>query len=659
MSTGGSSSRSSSQSSSRSSDSGQNRTFTGRRSRRGPADGPGFIGVVEKPKHFKATLKRLPAYLKPHRVKIAAVFIMAVLSTAFSILAPLLIGDIINILFDGTAGMAGGGRASIDFSSVTTLLLVLIGLYAGSSAFAFVQQYIMADVTQKVVADLRSEVGSKLSRLRLKYYDEHTHGEIMSRIINDIDNISNTLQQGIVSMITSAVALIGILLIMLYLNPLLTFVCFMILPVSAVLTKIIVSRSQPYFKQQQERMAALNGHIEEMYTGHKIIKAFSREKKSEEIFDAVNEELYAVGWKAQFISGIAMPILFCVQNVGYVIVCIAGCFFVLSGSMNIGSVQSFILYSKQFTHPITQISTVINMIQSTLASAEHVFDLLDAEEELPDSSRAAMLPDPRGEVIFDHVSFSYEPGRPVISDLNLNIYPGESVAIVGPTGAGKTTILNLLMRFYETGSGHIRIDGVDITKLKRNNLRSLFGIVLQTPWLFNGTVRENIAYGCEGATDEEVVRAAEMAYADSFIRKLPQGYDTVINEDASNISEGQKQMLTIARAFLSDPVILLLDEATSNVDTLTEVQIKEAMKTLMKGRTSFVIAHRLSTVRNADLILVINKGQIIEQGSHDELIAKNGFYAMLYNSQFSSANLDETFEQVEKRISERSSTAAV
>lgn len=622
-----------------------NRTITGRRSRRGP----GFMGVIEKPKHFKATLKRLLVYLKPHRVKIDVVFFMAVLSTAFSVLAPLLIGEIINVFYDGMVG----GRVAVDFSSVTTLLLLLLGLYIGSSAFAYIQQYIMAGVTQSVVADLRSDIGEKLSRLRLKYYDTHTHGEIISRIINDVDNISNTLQQGLVQLITSAVTLIGILIIMIYLNPLLTLICFLILPVSVILTKMIVTRSQLYFRQQQEQMAELNGHIEEMYTGHKIVKAFGREKKSEEKFDAVNEELYKVGWKAQFISGIAMPILFSVQNIGYVIVCIVGCLFVLSGSMNIGNVQSFILYSKQFTQPITQISAIINTIQSTLASAEHVFDLLDAEEELPDKPDAVALPHPEGNVVFDHISFGYEPEHPVIYDFTLDIRPGESVAIVGPTGAGKTTILNLLMRFYETDSGRILIDGVDITELKRRDLRSLFSMVLQTPWLFNGTVRDNIAYGREDATDEEIIRAAEMAYADSFIRKLPKGYETMINEDASNISEGQKQMLTIARAFLSDPVILLLDEATSNVDTLTEVHIKAAMQTLMEGRTSFVIAHRLSTVRNADLILVMNKGQIIEQGNHDELLSKNGFYAMLYNSQFSSANLDETFEQVEKRLSER------
>ncbi|WNY28483.1 putative ABC transporter ATP-binding protein [Methanimicrococcus stummii] len=633
----------------------QNRTFTGRK-RKGPdGPGPGFLGTVEKPKNFKTTLNRLLGYLKPHRVGITVVLVLAILSTAFTVLAPLVIGDIINVLFEGIVN-GGTEGFSIDYSSVTTLLLLLLGLYVGSSLFAYAQQYIMANVTQKVVSDLRSEVGSKLSRLRLKYYDTHTHGEIMSRILSDVDTISNTLQQGIVQLITATVTLLGIILIMLYLNPLLTFICFMILPISAVLTKMIVSKSQPYFKQQQEMMADLNGHVEEMYTGHKIIKAFGQERKASEKFDGVNEGLYDVGWKAQFISGIAMPVLFSVQNIGYVIVCIVGCLFVLAGSMNIGNVQSFILYSKQFTQPITQISTVINTIQSTLAAAEHVFEILDEDEELLDSPDAEDVVNPKGAVVFDHVSFGYEPGKPVIRDLNLQISPGESVAIVGPTGAGKTTILNLLMRFYEIDGGRILIDGTDITRLKRHDLRDLFGMVLQTPWLFNGTVRENIAYGNEDASNDEIIQAAEAAYADIFIRKLPHGYDTVINEDASNISEGQKQMLTIARAFLSDPVILLLDEATSNVDTLTEVHIKNAMATLMKGRTSFVIAHRLSTVKNADLILVINKGEIIEQGSHDELMAADGFYAMLYNSQFSSDNLDETFEQVEKKMSEKSSS---
>ncbi len=635
----------------------QNRTFTGRQRQNGPG-GPGFLGISEKPQNFKKTLKRLLGYLKPHRIGITVVLVLAVLSTAFSVLAPLIIGDIVNVLFEGVVG--GDSRAAgINFSAVTTLLLLLLGLYVGSSLFAYAQQYIMAGITQKVVSDLRVEVGSKLSRLRLKYYDAHTHGEIMSRILSDVDTISNTLQQGIVQLITSAITIIGILVIMIYLNPLLTLICFLILPVSAVLTKVIVNKSQPYFKHQQERMADMNGHVEEMYTGHKIIKAFNREQKASEKFDGINDDLYHVGWKSQFISGIAMPVLFSVQNIGYVFVCIIGCLFVLAGSMNIGNVQSFILYSKQFTQPISQISTVITTIQSTIAAAEHVFEILDEEEEQPDSADAVSVVNPEGAVIFDHVSFGYESGKPVIRDLNLNIYPGESVAIVGPTGAGKTTILNLLMRFYEIDGGRIMIDGTDITQMKRHDLRNMFGMVLQTPWLFNGTVRENIAYGHEDATEEEVIRAAEAAYADAFIQKLPQGYDTVINEDASNISEGQKQMLTIARAFLSDPVILLLDEATSNVDTLTEVHIKDAMTTLMEGRTSFVIAHRLSTVKNADLILVINHGEIIEQGDHDELIAKGGFYAMLYNSQFSSDNLDETFRQVERNISGKSTPSAI
>ena len=622
-----------------------------RRSRR-DSFGHGFVGVVQKPKNFKKTFIRLMSYLVPYKISFMIVFATAVLSTAFAVLAPLLIGEIVNVLFDGVVGTEGG-RFSFNLT-VTELILLLLGLYVGSSVLAYIQHYIMAIATQKIVENLRLEIGEKLSRLRLKYYDSHTHGEIMSRVLNDVDNISNTLQQGIIQMITSIVTLAGILAIMLYLNFWLTLISFMVLPISAVLTKMIVSKSQPYFKQQQEKMAMLNGHVEEMYTGHRIIKAFGREQKSAEEFDAVNDDLYTVGWKSQFISGVSTPFLYSIQNIGYAAVCIAGCFFVLSGAMNLGNVQSFVLYSKQFTQPITQISAVINMIQSTLASTEHVFELLDEEEEKPDSLEPILLTSPKGDVSFEHVDFGYSPENRVIKDLNLHIRSGDSVAIVGPTGAGKTTILNLLMRFYEIENGRILIDGVNITEMRRRDLRSLFGMVLQNPWLFNGTVRENIAYGCETATEEEIIRAAEMAYADAFIRKLPQGYDTVINEDASNISEGQKQMLTIARAFLSNPVILLLDEATSNVDTLTEIHIKEAMTTLMKDRTSFVIAHRLSTVQNADLILVLNKGEIIEQGNHDELMNENGFYAMLYNSQFSSANLDETFEKVEEKMMKRS-----
>ncbi|MDY0266300.1 MAG: ABC transporter ATP-binding protein [Methanimicrococcus sp.] len=620
--------------------------------RKGPMGGAEFLNVGEKPKHFSKTVKRLMNYLKPYRIGLLIFLILAVLSTAFAVLAPLVIGELVNVFFDGITAATEIG-IKIDTRAVISLLTLLFILYALSSLFAYIQQYIMAIVTQKVISNLRVEVGSKLSRLQLKYYDTHTNGEIMSRILSDVDTINNTLQQGVGQLITSTATIAGILAIMLYLNPLLTLVCVFVLPVSAVLMKVIVRKSQPYFNRMQKDTADLNGFVEEIYAGHKIIKAFGREKRAMNDFEEINESLYEAGWKSQFLSGISMPILFTVQNIGYVIICIVGCLFVLAGSMNIGNVQSFILYSRQFTQPLTQISTVVNMIQSTIASAEHIFEMLDEEEEIPDQKEAAICLNPTGAVTFDHVMFGYEPDKPVITDLNLKISSGESVAIVGPTGAGKTTLLNLLLRFYEIDDGRILIDGIDIKEMKRKDLRGLFGMVLQTPWLFNGTIKENIAYGSENATDEEIIRAAKAAYADAFIQKLPNGYDTVINEEASNISEGQKQMLTIARAFLSDPAILLLDEATSNVDTLTEVCIKESMAKLMKGRTSFVIAHRLSTVKNSDLILVLNKGKIIEQGNHAELMEADGFYAMLYNSQFSSDNLDETFHQTEKEFLKR------
>jgi ATP-binding cassette subfamily B protein len=610
--------------------------------------GPGFGAPTVKPKNFKKTIRRLLVYLKPYRTTLFVVFVLAIFSTIFAVLAPLIIGDVVNVLYDGTIGSSKD--AGIDYQKIMMLVLGLFVLYIASSVFSYVQQYLMVNVTQKTVASLRSDIGSKLSRLHLKYYDTHTHGEIMSRVINDVDNINNTLQQSIVQLLTSLVTLIGISLIILYLNPILALVCFLILPVSAVFVKIIVARSQGYFKDQQVNMARLNGHVEEMYTGHKIIKAFGREDKAIEKMNGINEDLYRVSWKAQFISGISMPVLYFVQNIGYVIVCIVGCLFILSGSMTLGNVQSFILYSKQFTQPIIQISTVINTIQSMLASTEHVFEMLDAPDEPldPHVSPAFTL---KGNVVFDHVTFGYDKENPVIHDLSLHISPGETVALVGPTGAGKTTILNLLMRFYETDSGRILIDGADISAMRRPDLRKLFGMVLQTPWLFSGTIRENIAYGMDGATDEDIIRAAKMSYADDFIRLLPKGYDTVINENASNLSEGQKQMLTIARVFLCNPSILLLDEATSSVDTLTEVYIKDAFSNLMKDRTSFIIAHRLSTVRNADMILVINKGKIIEKGNHNDLLKQNGFYAMLYNSQFTDVNMDETFKRIENEMS--------
>ncbi|MDV0447189.1 putative ABC transporter ATP-binding protein [Methanosarcinaceae archaeon Ag5] len=621
--------------------------------------GRGALNIpAEKPKNFKKTFGRLMQYLKPYRLSIIVVILATILSTVFTVLAPLLIGDAVNVLYDGVAA-SSAGTGGIDDNALLRIIWWLLALYVASALFGYVQQYLMAVVSQKTVSDLRNDIGDKLSRLPLKYYDTHTHGETMSRIINDVDTISNTLQQSLIQMITSAVTILGIFFIMLYISPLLTLVCLITIPASAYLTKVIASKSQIYFRKQQEQTARMNGHIEEMYTGHKIIKAFGREKESAGMFDKINDELTVVSQKSQFISGIVMPVLYFVQNVGYVVICIFGCIFVLGGTMSIGSVQSFMLYSKQFTQPIIQLSAVVNSIQSTVAAAEHIFRLLDEEEEIPDPApaNAVLLQNPDGNVSFEHVNFGYDKNIQVISDLSLSAKSGDMIAIVGPTGAGKTTLLNLLMRFYEIEDGQILIDGVDISKMRRSDLRSLFGMVLQNAWLFNGTIRDNIAYGRDNATEDEIIRAAQMAHADGFIRLLPDGYNTIINEEASNISEGQKQLLTIARAFLSDPEILLLDEATSNVDTRTESLIREAMETLMKGRTSFVIAHRLSTIKNADLILVMNKGKIIEKGTHKELMDAKGFYAELYNSQFSNTNLDETFAEVERKFSSNVVTA--
>ncbi|WNY27172.1 ABC transporter ATP-binding protein [Methanolapillus ohkumae] len=611
--------------------------------------GPGARIPHEKPKNFKKSFRRLLKYLKPYRFKLIFVILATVLSTIFTVLAPLFIGDAVNVLYDG-AMAAYDGTGSIDFGALLQILGLMLVIYLASSLFSYIQQYLMVVISQKTVFDLRNDVGRKLSRLPLRYYDSHPHGETMSRIINDVDTISNTLQQSLTQLITSVVTLVGILVIMLYINPILTLVCLITIPLSALLTKGIASKSQKYFKKQQEYTARMNGHVEEMYTGHKIIKAFGQEKSSIDTFDKMNADLAQVSQKSQFISGIVMPVLYFVQNIGYVIICIVGCIFVLEGTMSIGNIQSFIIYSKQFTQPIIQLSSVLNSIQATIAAAEHIFRLLDEDEETPDPADFKTISAPEGNVSFENVEFGYDSKVPVILDLSLRANSGDMIAIVGPTGAGKTTILNLLMRFYDVGGGHIYVDGVDISTMRRGDLRNFFGMVLQSAWLFNGTIRDNIAYGRSSATDEEILKAAEMAHADSFIQTLPEGYDTVINEEASNISEGQKQLLTIARAFLSDPEILLLDEATSNVDTRTESLIREAMTTLMSGRTSFVIAHRLSTIKNADLILVINKGKIIEKGTHRELMEEKGFYYELYNSQFTDTNLDETFVEVEQKF---------
>lgn len=599
--------------------------------------GPGMLTMPgQKAKDFKGTLRRLLGYLKPYRFQLFIVLLTAALSTIFGILSPKLLGNATTTIFEGFMGKVKGvPGATFDFSAIWQIVVTLIGLYLFSSLFAYIQQYVMASVVQKTVYTLRKEVNEKLARLPLKYFDERAHGEIMSRVVNDVDTISGTLQQSLTQTITSIITLVGVVVMMLTISPLMTVILMLTLPLSVVVIKLVASRSMPHFKGQQQALGELNGHVEEMYTGHKIVKAFGREKSAIEKFDAINEKLYQSGWKAQFLAGIMMPLMMFVGNIGFVLVCVVGGVLVTRGSIMIGDVQAFIQYAQQFSQPITQTANIANIIQSTLVAAERVFEVLDAEEESADERSEAVAVRSQGHVQFEHVSFGYKEAEPLITDMNIDVQPGMTVAIVGPTGAGKTTLVNLLMRFYELGGGRITIDGHDIRDLPRGELRSQFGMVLQDTWLFNGTIKENIAYGRAGASDAEIIEAAKAAHADHFVRTLPEGYETMLNEEASNISQGQKQLLTIARAFLADPAILILDEATSSVDTRTELLIQKAMAGLMEGRTSFVIAHRLSTIRDADMILVMNKGTVIEQGNHEELLAQGGFYADLYNSQFS------------------------
>ena len=612
--------------------------------RAGHGGGPmGAMGrPVEKAKDFKGTLKRLLKYLKPMRLNLIAVFVFAILSTIFTIVTPKIMGKVTTKLFEGLMSKYNAIKMhnpvpGIDFPYIQKIILLLIVLYLISAFFSYIQQYIMAGVAQKTVYDLRNDVDVKLSKLPLKYFDSRTHGEILSRVTNDVDNIATTLQQSLTQLITSIITIVGIIVMMLSISPILTLICILTLPLYGVVTATIAKRSQKYFAAQQKELGKINGHIEEMYTGHKIIKAFGHEKQSIDTFNTVNSRLFDAAWKAQFVSGIIMPLMNFVSNLGYVLICVVGGIFVTKKIITIGDIQAFIQYSKQFTQPIVQTANIANIIQSTIASAERVFEVLDETEEIPDSATSKVLTKPKGEVEFTDVSFSYKKDEPLIQHMNLEVKQGHTLAIVGPTGAGKTTLVNLLMRFYELNGGKITIDGVDIRDIKRGAHRSMFGMVLQDTWLFNGTIRDNIAYGRANATELEIIKAAKAAHADHFIRTLPHGYDTILNEEASNISQGQKQLLTIARAILADPAILILDEATSSVDSRTEVYIQKAMTELMKDRTNFVIAHRLSTIRDAEIILVMNKGTIIEMGNHEELLKKGGFYADLYNSQFSHA----------------------
>nr|WP_246079375.1 ABC transporter ATP-binding protein [Paenibacillus piri] len=592
----------------------------------------------QKAKDSKRTFRRLLGYLKPFRVQLISVIAAAILSTVFSIVSPKIMGKATTKLFEGLmAKLQGVPGAAIDFPYILNIVMILVVLYIFSSLFAYIQQYLMAGVAQKTVYRMRKDVNEKLVRLPLKYYDSQTHGEILSRAVNDMDNISGTLQQSLTQVITSVITLVGIIVMMLTISPLLTLILVLTLPLSFIVIRMIASRSQKHFMGQQKALGELNGHVEEMYTGHKIVKAFGYERKSIGKFDEVNDRLYESGWRAQFISGIMMPLMTVINNIGYVMICVVGGVLVTQRAIEIGDIQAFIQYARQFSMPIVQTANIANIIQSTLASAERVFEILDEQEEVPESAQGKLLLKPRGDVRFENVKFGYKEDAVVIDNMNIDVKQGQTIAIVGPTGAGKTTLVNLLMRFYEINDGAITIDGVNITAMKREQLRQLFGMVLQDTWLFNGTIRDNIGYGRMGATKEEILEAAQAAHADHFIRTLPDGYDTVLNEEASNISQGQKQLLTIARAILADPAILILDEATSSVDTRTEIYIQNAMHRLMQGRTSFVIAHRLSTIRDADLILVMNHGSVIEQGTHVELLARNGFYADLYNSQFSKA----------------------
>ncbi|WP_271853883.1 ABC transporter ATP-binding protein [Planococcus maritimus] len=596
---------------------------------------PGASMPAEKAKDFKGTFRRLVSYLKPRRKKLAAVFFVAILSTVFAIVGPKIMGMAITELFEGAygqlQGVPGGG---IDFGVIGQILSVLAGLYVFSSLFSYIQQYMMSTVAQDTVYDLRQDVNKKLEKLPLEYFDGRPNGETLSRMTNDIDTIGSTLQQSLTQFITSIVTLVGILIMMLTISPLLTLIAVVSLPLSLFVIGPILKRSQKYFSSQQKNLGRLNGHVEEMYTGHQVVKAFGHEAKSNEQFDAVNAELYDAGRKAQFISGIIMPMMSLIGNLSYVLISIVGGVLVIQRAISIGDIQAFITYSKQFTQPITQTANIANIIQSTVAAAERVFELLDETEEREEVS-TSVLARAKGAVAFEEVDFGYGENL-LIENMNIDVQPGQTVAIVGPTGAGKTTLINLLMRFYELKSGRITIDGLDSREMSRRELRHNFGMVLQDTWLFNGTIRDNISYGKTGASEEEIQAAAKAAHADHFIRTLPDGYDTVLNQEVSNISQGQKQLLTIARAILADPPIMILDEATSSVDTRTEILIQQAMNRLMAGRTSFVIAHRLSTIKHADLILVMDQGKVIEQGTHQQLLEEDGFYADLYRSQFSA-----------------------
>lgn len=607
---------------------------THRPPRRGPHRGPG--APVEKAKDFKGTVRKLLKYMGQYKVSVIAVMICAVGGTIFNIVGPKVLSKATTEIFNGLVSKVQGG-SGIDFDKILKIILWVLGLYALSALFSFIQGMLMTGVSQKMTYRLRKEISEKIHRIPMKYYESNTHGEVLSRVTNDVDTLGMNLNQSITQLITSVTTIIGVLVMMLSISWVMTLIALVILPISMALIMLVVKKSQKYFKQQQEYLGHVNGQVEEIYGGHLVIKAFNREEKALADFERDNKVLCKSAMMSQFLSGMMQPIMQFVGNLGYVGVAVTGAWLAVKGTISVGDIQAFIQYVRQFTQPITQIAQVSNMLQSTAAAAERVFEFIDETEEDNCDDNPIDPSTIEGNVEFEHVRFGYDPEKIIIKDFSAKVQKGQMVAIVGPTGAGKTTMVKLLMRFYDVNSGSIKVDGYDVRDFNRSNLREAFGMVLQDTWLYNGTIMENIRYGRLDATDEEVIAAAKAAHVDRFIRTLPDGYQTVLNEESGNVSQGQKQLLTIARAILADNRILILDEATSSVDTRTEIRIQKAMNNLMKGRTSFVIAHRLSTIRDADLILVMKDGDIIEQGNHDELIAKDGFYASLYNSQFAQA----------------------
>ncbi len=607
--------------------------------RHGPfGGGPMAMMKGDKARDFKGTMQKLIAYLGPHKIAAVVTIILAMVSTVFSIFGPKILGNATTLLFDGVIEQITGSGPGIDFNAIGRILLTALGLYVLSAVLAYIQGWIMAGVSVDITYNLRRNIAAKINRMPLKYFDGTNHGEIISRITNDVDTVNQTLSQSLSQIITSITSVLGILIMMLTISWQMTLIALLVIPLSLVIVQFIVKRSQKYFRKQQDYLGNVNGHIEEMFSGHVEVKAFNAEKRSISSFNELNIKLYDTAWKSQFLSGIMMPMMGFIGNLGYVGVVVMGGYLAIQKIITVGDIQAFIQYVRSFTQPITQLANISNVLQQTAAAAERVFEFLEENEEVAETKDPIILTHVDGQVEFNNVQFGYDPEKVIIRNFSTKVEPGMRVAIVGPTGAGKTTLVKLLMRFYDVNQGAILIDGHNIRDLKREQLRCMFGMVLQDTWLFNGTVMDNLRYGSENASDEQVYAASKAAHADYFIRALPGGYDMVLNEETTNISAGQKQLLTIARAFLIDPAMLILDEATSSVDTHTELLIQKAMRKLMKGRTSFIIAHRLSTIRDADLILVIKDGDIVEQGNHEDLLKGNGFYAELYNSQFAPVN---------------------